>query len=220
MLDASETLTETAGETTAPAVAATKLKGIAICGSHPETKSQAPFSDRGWLIYACSPDNTPHGLNQEHCSVLPRADVWFEIHVPVFDRTRPYAYLDWLKNVPRVYMRDQVAMSMQIDGQSLFPTAVRYPEKAMKERFGTFTFTSSIAFIMAKAIVDIEQLVADGLMVEQPQIGLWGILQRSKQEYEQQRQGTQNMIFQATKSGIKVLASVKSGLFEPPPETF
>src|SRR3990167_3426705 len=124
MLDASETLIEAAGETTAPAVAATKLKGIAICGSNPETKMQAPFGDPGWLIYACSPDNTPHGLNPQHSGVLPRADVWFEIHNPVFDLTRPYAYLEWLKNVPRVYMRDHVAMSMQINGQSLFPTAV------------------------------------------------------------------------------------------------
>lgn len=211
---------EAAGATDAPAAAPTKLAGIAICGSNPETKKDAPCHDPSWLIYACSPDNSPHGLNPGHCSPLPRVDCWFEIHVPVFDRTRPYAYLDWLKNIPKVYMRDQVALAMTINGEKLFPTGKLYPEKALKDRFGPFTFTSSIAFMMAKAIVDIEHLREQGKMVDTPQMGLFGILQRSKAEYEAQRQGTQNMIHEATKSGIKVLASAKSGLFEPPPETF
>lgn len=196
------------------------LKGIAVCGSNPHTKMQAPFDDKGWLIYSCSPDNTPHGLNPGNCSPLPRVDQAFEIHNPVFDRTRPYAYLDWLKNIPVVWMRDQIAMQMTINGTPLFPTARPYPEKEMKARFGVFTFTSTIAFMMAKAIVDCEALRAKGLMPETPQIGLWGILQMSKPEYMEQRQGTQNMIHEATKSGIKVLASSKSLLFEPPPETF
>ena len=213
--------TEAGASPEAPASSAkTRFKGVAICGSHPETKMQAPFSDAGWVVYSCSPDNSPHGLNPGHCSPLPRVDQAFEIHDPVFDRSRPYAYLDWLRNIPVVWMRDQVAMAMTINGTPLFPTARLYPEKEMKARFGLFTFTSSIAFMMAKAIVDIEALRAQGQMIEQPQLGLWGILQRSKQEYEAQRQGTQNMIHEATKAGIKVLASAKSGLFEPPPEVF
>ena len=211
---------EAAGATEAPVVSTTKLTGIAVCGSNPETKKGAPCQDPAWLIYACSPDNSPHGLNPGACSPLPRVDCWFEIHNPVFDRTRPYAYLDWLKNIPQVYMRDEIALAMTIKGQKLFPTGIPYPEKAMKDRFGPFTFTSSIAFMMAKAIVDIEVLREAGKMVDTPQLGLFGILQRSKIEYEAQRQGTQNMIFEATRAGIKVLASAKSGLFEPPPETF
>jgi hypothetical protein len=201
----------------------TFLKGIAVCGSNPQTKAQAPFDDPAWLIYACSPDNTPHGLNPGSCSALPRTpDCWFEIHKPVFDRTRPYAYLDWLRNVPKVYMRDQIALAMTINGQPLFPTGVLYPEKEMHARFGRFTFTSTVAFMMAKAIVDIEALREQGRFAPDtpPMLGLYGILQMSKQEYMDQRQGTQNMIHEATRAGIKVLASAKSALFEPPPENF
>ncbi len=215
------------GSTNQPAAIAesqaTLLKGIAVCGSNPQTKAQAPFDDPGWLIYACSPDNTPHGLNKGSCSALPRTpDAWFEVHDPVFDRTRPYAYLDYLRHIPKVYMRDRIALAMEIKGQKLFPTGTLYPEKEMKARFGPFTFTSSIAYIMAKAIVDIEVLRKEGRFAPDtpPQLGLYGILQMSKQEYLDQRQGTQNLIWHATQSGIKVLASAKSALFEPPPENF
>ena len=220
MLDLIDKL-DTAGEEHSPAVAVQRLKGISVCGSNPHTKMQAPFSDRGYLIYACSPDNSPHGLNPQNCSVLPRVDTWFEIHDPVFDKTRPYAYLDWLRNIPKVYMRDQVAMNFRgAAGQPLFPTAVLYPWDAMKERFGIFTWTSTIAFMMAKAIVDIERARAKGLTVEKPEIGLYGILQLGKAEYEKQRQGTQNMIEHCRLAKIKVRVDERSGLFEPPPEDF
>lgn len=197
-----------------------KYKGIAVLGSHPATKKTAPFDDTGWLVYACSPDNSPFGLSQ-HCCAPPRVDAWFEIHQPVFDKTRPYGYLHWLRNIPRVYMRDEFAMQTKMaDGESLFPTAVPYPEQELKSRFGPFTFTSSIAFIMAKAIVDIEDMRERGLFDDKPMLGLWGILQKSQDEYAYQRQGTQNMIWAATQAGIKVLAAKESGLFEPPPEIF
>lgn len=212
------TMNEAAGSDVQPAV--TALKGIAVLGSHPQTKAQAPFNDPGWLIYACSPDNSPFGLSQ-HRAAPPRVNVWFEVHVPVFDKTRPYQYLDWLRNMPVVYMRDPVAFQLKLEnGEKLFPTAVPYPEKEVKERFGPFTFTSSISFMLAKAIMDIEELRKQGRMVENPQLGLWGILQSSKDEYDYQRQGTQNMIWNATRSGIKVLAAEQSRLFEPPPEIF
>lgn len=212
---------DTAGGDNAPAAVTPKLAGIAVCGSNPHTKHLAPFGDKSWLIYACSPDNSPHGLNPQNCSPLPRVDAWFEIHNPVFDKTRPYAYLDWLRNIPRVFMRDHVAMNLRdANGAPIFPTATLYNEKAMKERFGPFTFTSSIAFMMAQAITDIERLRTLGKTVDLPEIGLWGILQLGKAEYEKQRQGTQNMIWHATKAGIKVRVAPESGLFEPPPEDF
>ena len=223
MLDTIDTKAEQAGGEISPAPSLVKLKGIAVCGSHPQTKMTAPFDDQGWLIYACSPDNSPFGLNPQNCSPLPRVDAFFEIHRPVFDKTRPYKYLRWLKTMPRVFMRDQWAMQLrEPDGSLVFPTAELYPEKEMKARFGPFTFTSSIAFIMAKAIADIEALRGQGLTVddEPPQLGLFGILQASKPEYEKQRQGTQNMIHNATKAGIKVRVARESFLFEPPPEDF
>ncbi|MCK9549121.1 hypothetical protein [Aquamicrobium sp.] len=222
MLDTIEGHVEAGGEVAAPAIVRSRLRGIAVLGSHPQTKRLAPYHDDGFLIYACSPDNSPYGFSPDACAP-PRVDQFFEIHRPVFDRSRPYEYLDWLRNIPVVWMRDPVAIRFRAEnGEPLFPTARLYPEKEMKARFGAFTFTSSIAFIMAKAIVDIEKMMDEGRMggSEPPMLGLWGILQSSKVEYEKQRQGTQNMIWQATQSGIKVLAAQESRLFDPPPEDF
>ena len=178
-----------------------KYKGIAVLGSHPATVMKAPFDD-DWLIYACS----PHNFERRQ---LPRFDEWFEIHLPIADKTRAYPYLRFLESVPVVWMRDQSAMH-------LFPGAKLFPEEEYKqpENFGPFHFTSSIAFMMAKAIKDIEAGRAE------PQIGLWGIMQASPNEYTYQRPGVQFMILEAIRRGIKVVAPKESKLFEPPPEDF
>jgi hypothetical protein len=185
------------------------FEGIAVLGSHPATVELAPFSDPSWLIYACS----PHNVEQRR---LPRWDQWFEIHLPAAHSTRSYHYLRGLEEQSRekqergenpiVWMRDQAALPH-------FPGSRLYPEQEMKELFCPFLFSSSIAFILAKAIVDAEKM---GIK----QIGLWGILQASKPEYLQQRPGTQYFLWEAARRGIKVLAAQESGLFEVPPETF
>ena len=208
--------------------AKSKLKGVAVCGSHPATVANAPFDDEGWLIYACSPDNSPFGHGRE-AKALPRVDAWFEIHVPCFDKTLPYGYHEWLGTIPKVYMRDQVAMSLHTkDGRPLFPTAVPYPDAEMRGtkkllpngaidfkpgRFHRSQFKSSIAFIMAKAIVDcIEQGI--------PAIGLWGILQASEGEYKTQRASTQYFLEEAHRAGIKTFVPPESALFHDDPEIF
>lgn len=192
----------------------TQYQGIAVLGSNPVTKQMAPF-DGSWLVYGCSPDNSPFGFS-EHRSELPKVDVWFEVHRPVFDRTRPYEYLQWLRKHPVVFMRDKIAMGMcDGEGKRLFPNAVPYPEKVFKnpKEFGPFHFTSSIAYMMAMAIKECEERRI-------PQIGLWGIMQQTKNEYTYQRPGVQHMIVEANRRGIKVVAPDVSGLFEPPPEDF
>lgn len=196
------TLATEAGDNHAPAISLPTHKGIAVMGSHPETKMAAPFDD-DWLIYACSPDNSPFGRTGQ---VLPRVDVWFELHKPIAHPSRPYGYLRWLEDIGvPIFMRDQDAMPF-------FKTAVAYPEREMKERFGEMIFTSSIAYILAKAIVDCEAM---GI----PRIGLWGILQASETEFYKHRTGTQHMIWNAFKSGLEVVAPQEAGhLFRPPPE--
>lgn len=189
--------------------AKSKYHTIAILGSHPATVETAPFDDPGVLIYACSPHNI-------EMRTLPRWDEWFEIHQPAVHPTRTYDYIRRLEEQARqkdlrgespvVWMRDQTVVSHMPGGRL-------YPEKEMKETFCRFMFTSSIAFILAKAIVDAEQL---GIK----QIGLWGILQKGPQEYERQRPGTQYFLWEATKRGIKVLAARESDLFAEPVEDF
>ena len=172
--------------------------GIAILGSHPATVDQAPY-DEDWLIYTCS----PHNIEQRE---LPRFDEWFEIHLPMQDATRSYRYLRALEDVPLVWMRDKENMAS-------FKGAKLYPEEELKEEFCPYMFTSSIAFIQAKAIKDCERL---GIK----QMGLWGIMQASPNEYAYQRPGIQYFIWEAAERGIKVLAPEASKLFDPPKEIF
>ena len=191
------------------------VDGIAILGSHPYTVMQAPF-DKNWRIYACS----PHNFEQR---TLPRFDAWFEIHKPAADKTRAFGYLKYLEGltVP-VYMRDEEAMPH-------FPTAVLYPEAELRGtgeenehsqivltklgKFSFFHFTSSIAFMMAKAIDDCDK---EGIK----NIGLWGIMQASQTEYAYQRPGIQYFIDQCWRRDIKVTCPAESNLFEPMPENF
>ena len=222
----------TAGnETIASAVNATEAKYKALCilGSHPATVQQAPFNDLETLIWACSPDNSPYGL-ASHAKAIPRADAWFICHIPCFDKTLPYAYYDWLKNIPVVYMRDQVAMRMRTeDGTPLFPTAVPYPDAEMRGvkkmgkngeiefipgKFHRSQFRSSIAFMLALGIAECERLrIAE--------IALYGILQRgSKQEYTDQRPSTQYFIEEAIRRGINVRVAPESMLLHDDPEVF
>lgn len=168
--------------------------GIAILGSHPATVMQAPF-DQNWLIWACSPHNFEKNK-------LPRWDEWFEVHIPLAHHTRAYPYLRWLEQAPAVWMRDKNAIGH-------FPGAKLYPEADLKSEFGPYVFTSSIAYMIAKAIKACEERNICT-------IGLWGIMQASPNEYTTQRPGIQHLVWEAVKRGIEVLAPPESKLFEPP----
>lgn len=175
---------------------------IAIMGSHPLTKRMAPFDDPDWKIWACSPHNFEHGQ-------LPRVDEWFEVHQPAFcKKTRTKPYQDFVRSITKkipVWVRDKKE----------HPDANEYPEKELKERFGESRFSSSISYIMAKAIAEI----VDARLYEIPdktdEIGLWGIMQASESEYKYQRPGIQGLIEEAHRSGINVTVPEISKLFEP-----
>lgn len=210
MLDLIDTnIAHAAGGEDSPAHSRAEIKAIAVLGSHPATVANAPFDDPSWTIYACSAHNIEH-------RTLPRWDQWFEIHRTASDPTRSYKFLRGLEEQARqkqergenpiVWMRDKSALPF-------FPGGKLYPEDEMKKTFCPFLFSSSVAFMLAKAIMDCERL---GIK----QIGLWGILQASEQEWGYQRPGTQYFLWEATRRGIKVLAARESKLFEIPPETF
>lgn len=196
-------------------VKSTVPTGIAVLGSHPQTRLKAPFDDN-WLIFACSPDNSPYGYSN-HKGELPRVNAWFELHVPVADRTRPYGYLRWLEGIGcPVFMRDAAAMPF-------FPNAQPYPERELKKRFGPYIFTSSVAYITAFAIREAERA---GIK----KIGLWGIMQGvdvdgkrgrsgAEAEYFKHRTGTQQFLWEAHRLGIEVeLPAEAVQLLAPPAE--
>lgn len=182
------------------------IQGIAVLGSHPQTVELAPFDDPSWLIYACSPDNIRE-------RTLPRVDQWFEVHLPVTHPTRPYEYLRRLEDNNVAQSPPHAAVIWARDPQFLarVKDARPYPEEEMRTTFCPFLFNSSIAFMLAKAIVDAEKHNI-------PAIGLWGILQASQVEYVRQRPSTQYFIWEAARRGIKMIAARESRLFELPPE--
>jgi hypothetical protein len=201
MLDGTETAVtvEVTGAPEAPVLHRGAIKGIAILGSHPATVMNAPFHDESWAIYACSPHNV-------EMRTLPRVDQWCELHDPIEDPTRAFGYLKAVSEMPVVWMRDKRAMA-----SGHFKGARPYPEEEMRAKFCPFMFTSSIAYMLAKAISDCE---AQGIR----QIGIWGVMQQSENEYTYQRPGIQYFIWEATRRGIKVVANRESCLFDPPKE--
>lgn len=186
---------------------------IAVLGSHPKTKMQAPFGDPEWSIWACSPHNyhcpkwnemfkgnPPEGFPEGR---LPRVDEWFEVHDPAAHPTRPPDYLDYVRELSKdipVWMRDR----------SNHPQAQPYPDEEFKFRFNPFAFTSSIAYIWAKAI-----------HAAPTDIGMWGVMQASKSEYEEQRPGIQYFMWEAHRRGIRVhLPEEARHLFDLPGNTW
>ena len=168
---------------------------IAILGSHPATKALAPYRDPSWQIWQCSPDNK---------DALPRWDRLFELHVPIEHKSRSPDYIKWVTAQRGVVMRDYQAMA-RMDG------AVAYPENKARTLFGPFFFTSSIAYMMAMALMELAAAAQRG---EEMKMGLWGIMQASETEFSYQRPGIQYLIQCANNMGVEVVAPRESRLFE------
>jgi len=161
------------------------MKKIAIPGAHPSTRLSAPFGDAGWEVWACSFRNVGQ---------LPRHDLWFELHEPLgHDK-----YVSWLARQQNVMVRSE-------RGRTWVPKAKVYPECHVRERFGPYFLTSSVAYMMAYAILQ-----------EPSHIGLWGVEMVQGHEYQYQRPGCHYFIQRAREQGIEI--SAPSGLLEPPKE--
>lgn len=162
---------------------------IALVGAYRLTRLQAPFDDRGWVIWATCPRNR---------GVLPRHDVWFEIHLlREALLTNGQIYIDWLASLPRVYMQTQ---------SSEYPGSVAYPKDAIVQRFGPYFFTSTAAWMMALA-----------LSFQPETIGIWGFEMRSGEEYSDQRSGLHHFVQIARDRGIEIVIPEDSTLLDPPP---
>lgn len=232
-----------------PAEPKTKVDSVAICGSNPATIGAAPFGHENWAILACSPDNTPYGLNSA-CQSLPRVTEWFEVHTPLEDPTRPFAYLHHIATtMPTVWLCDKKALDSgffksgcpypekELKGTSKFETIkvpsgtfkqardkntgkvgfaewieerkVEVPNFDSKYNFNPCMFTSSIAYMLAKAIAGADE---NGIK----NIGLWGIMQQSDNEYTYQKPGIQYFFGVAKDRGINIIANRESCLFDMP----
>lgn len=189
---------------------------IALIGSAPSSVGLAPFSDPEWLIWGCSPGAYPR---------CPRADVWFELHrwqPPVIGRADlqvPWftpEYCQWLALRPRVYMVEAVPE---------IPHSMALPFDALRNRYGDYFFSSSLAWMMAMAIETIRELrdlplkdAATGeVQPEKHSIGLWGVDMAADEEYRDQKLGCAFFIQIAMSLGIEVVLPPQSDLMRPPP---
>jgi len=158
---------------------------IAIVGAYPGTRLAAPYTDPDWTIWCCSFRN----MGQ-----VPRHDLWFELHEPPGHEK----YVAWLSRQPSVMVRSE-------RGKAWAPQAQVYPEDEVRQQFGPYFLTSSVAYMMALAIR------------QQPsRIGLWGVEMVQGHEYQYQRPGCHFFIQRARDHGIEISAS--RGLLEPPKE--
>lgn len=192
---------------------APSIEGIAVLGSHPQTVLQAPFDDPSWKIYACSPHNLIIDARDKihpqfrylNGGIRPdggrfRVDEWFEVHLPLPDETRPYSYLEELKKLPLVWMRDG-------DAARYYKNAQPFPQQVLEDNYGQFFWTSSLAFMLAKALMDCQQ---QGIK----KVAIFGVMQASENEYTYQRPGIQYWIQRLSEAGIEVMCPEESKLFD------
>jgi hypothetical protein len=135
-------------------------KRVALVGLGTSSRLAAPYDDPAWEIWA---------MNQEY-RWMPRADRWFEIHADYeHDQVRDTDYLAWLRAC-------EIPIYMQAVDPTI-PWSVRYPLDAVKRRFPRKYLTSSLALMMAFAIMEGFE-----------EVGFWGIEMNIDQaEYAEQR---------------------------------
>lgn len=180
---------------------------IAVLGSAPSSITLAPYGDPSWEIWGCSP-----GLYKYVSRNGLRISRWMEIHhfIPPANEFSP-EYIAWMGSLAPapVYM---------IEAQPCIPNSVAYPLDQMLTRFGPYFFTSSVAYMLALALAEIETARAGRAGPEQDVIGLWGIDMAATEEYGLQRPACHHYIDMAERQmGIKVTVPPQSDLLWPPP---
>lgn len=185
---------------------------IALVGSAPSSITKAPYSDPSWQIWGCSP-----GVY----ATAPRADEWFELHrwepgeIGKPQTQKPWftpEYVAWMAKKPLVWMYEPVPE---------IPGSRALPYQDLIDRYGSYFFTSSIAWMMAMAIdrIRAERAQAAGAGQPEPEavIGLYGIDMAANEEYGDQRTGCQFFATLANQLGIVLVVPPESDLLMPKP---
>jgi hypothetical protein len=185
-------------------------KKFAVCGFASSSRGFIPVGSDEWEIW---------GLNQLYRH-LARADRWFDIH------------RNWNEEVVpgtdhRAWIRDSGIPVYMVERHPDLPTSVRYPLERLIEAHGADYFTSTIAFMLALAIDEIDQRV-DAAMAAEPgrrwsradvkerygefMIGIFGVDLIVGEEYFWQKSCAEFWIGAATARGIQVLIPPQSAL--------
>ena len=165
------------------------IRKIAVCGSAVSSIHYAPYGEKDWEIWSCSPANKGQ----------PRVDVWFELHNPtVKEREGLTEWLEWLKKQPIVYMQKPYPG---------YQGARPYPLKEIIEKYGPYWWTSQMSYMLALAI---EQ--------KPHTIGIFGVDMAATSEYNQQRLAFQHFIYYIIKeTNIQLVVPPESDILEHAP---
>ena len=184
---------------------------IAILGSAPSSLALAPFSDPSFKIWACSPGTY---------ATLARCDAFFELHRIEFGEVgKPHTQVPWFspEYVQWMAMRDpQRCPVWMYDAVPEIPASRRLPVEDLLAKYGTYFFTSSIAWMLACAIEDIIDARKQG-QNEPDQIALFGVDMAASEEYGYQRAGCQHFLLLASDLGINIYVPPESDLLRPMP---
>lgn len=180
------------------------MKKIALLGTAPSSIRLAPFHDRRWTIWSCSPGAM---------SILSRTDAHFEIHK--WEPDKPWFHPDYIK-----WMASRQCPVYMIEPRPEIPTSVAYPKddilryvwgrnqrpdgRVVEMRFDPNAFGSSLSWMLALAITQMPD-----------EIGFWGVDMAANEEYGPQKDGCLNLIQVARNMGIKVTAPPESDLLRP-----
>lgn len=164
-----------------------KRRKVALVGFATNTIHLVPWTD---------PDYEVWGMNQGHMHFKRRADRWFEMHQPEYtEDVRDPNYYAFLQSLPiPVYM---------IDKRPDIPNAVRFPIEAALQVAGRDYFTSTIAYMMAIAIMDGFE-----------EIALYGINLAIGDEYFYQKACAEWWIGLAEGKGIRVYVPRASAMLK------
>lgn len=171
-------------ETPVQQVVSKKKPYVAIVGFASSTREKAPFASDLYEIW---------GLNQLYRHI-PRADRWFDIHENYDEGVvEGTDHIGWLRSakIP-VYMNKQ---------WEDYPTSIEYPIDKVIEYFGRDYFTSTIAYMLALAIIE-----------KFERIEIYGVDLIVGTEWEEQRQCAEYYIGWAKGAGIDVYIPKESAL--------
>lgn len=166
---------------------------IALVGTEDASHGLTPWEDRSWEIWATSPNSRNYA----------RVDKHFEVHNPQVMRTYLSSvllevYFEHLNNHDNVWV---------LRASPELPRAKLLDSGAILKKFGKDFLTSSVAWMMAEAI----------LSPKVTEIGLFGIDCSASDEHSWQRPGIKFFIREADRAGIRVSAPQESDILRSAP---
>lgn len=163
---------------------------VCIIGTTPSA-AEAPYDDESWEIWGVS-------TREEWVT---RATRWFELHS--FETEDDEWVADWKKKLER-WTKDCELYDLSL-----------YPIEEVKQWFGTYFLTSTVAWMIALAIYENED-VKDVERISD--LMLWGVDLEHGDEYRDQRAGVKHFIELAKFAGIAMHIDGINGIaFDPVP---